>query len=57
MSDEFCNRSALGGSQCELLKGHEGKHQRTWDNGHVFSWTDASQTKLMDEFDRTWWKR
>lgn len=43
-----CKAQPMGGGQCELGSGHEGKHRKmltyTW-----FEWTDESQARLADQ--------
>ncbi len=42
-----CKRHALGGGQCELDAGHDGKHRRG-----TFEWSEESQRALMREWER-----
>lgn len=54
MADQ-CKSFPLGGGQCELDAGHEGKHQRTSfpygpeGKPFVFDWTDEGQRRLVNE--------
>lgn len=49
---EQCRSQPMGGGQCDLEKGHDGKHKRTsYPYGpegrpFVFEWTDESQRRL-----------
>lgn len=48
-----CNRPSLGGGNCELEQGHEGKHRITrerQDGPWVWEWTDEGQQKVMDKW-------
>lgn len=53
-----CAASPLGGGQCELEAGHDGKHRRRmWrymsdgsrEPGSWFEWDDESQKRLADK--------
>lgn len=44
-----CKAQPLGGGQCELDEGHEGRHMRRFRTGTPFYWSDTSQRKLADK--------
>lgn len=50
-----CRVSSLGGGQCQLEAGHDGKHRKTsYPYGRegkpfVFEWTEESQRRLADK--------
>jgi hypothetical protein len=51
MADQ-CKATPLGGGQCELDKGHDGKHLLHFPAGGVFSWTHESQVALINAYER-----
>jgi hypothetical protein len=53
---ENCKAQPLGGGQCQLAAGHDGKHKRTsYPYGpegkpFVFEWSDESQRDLTAKY-------